>query len=214
MRDIYIVDYNRVVVDFDVNDDESEISVSFNIDMRKIKKPSDIDKYIPQVVNEAVAEYRRYYNYTNDVNAAQEFMWNPYELGPEDPEEPEEIFNTEEEFEINIDTIIAVRNADEWEYESTDWAAQTDRGWRWISENYPEFELMDNTSVIEAVDELLLPYIPAIKGRYQLKAKITLHVDESDIVYWNEDDGYDFSSAKYNINMNKSTVDAVDVRGI
>jgi len=49
--DVYIVDYNRLVVDF-TDDEGYEFSGQVKIDMRKIRKPSDINKYQDDIVNQ------------------------------------------------------------------------------------------------------------------------------------------------------------------
>lgn len=70
VEDTYIVDYSRLVVD--VTNYEYEISAQVDLDMRRIRKPSDIYKYKESIVSQLAADLDDQY-----VSSAEKMVIEP-----------------------------------------------------------------------------------------------------------------------------------------
>lgn len=204
MEDVYIVDYNRVVIDFRIDDIEDiHLSTNFNIDMRRIRKPRDIYKYQQQVIYEIVSEYNNYADDVDVTSAAE----NPYENVPED-NEPEDEFDDSEEIDVHVDTGITVFNDSDWDYDSDTWSLNPkDRFGNWTSSKYPSFILAEPWYVREIADTLLSDHIPLDPGHYRLVADLKIHFDIENIQYWPEySSKYVMDDANSMEDINKSEV--------
>lgn len=108
---------------------------------------------------------------SSDVFALEDSQLEP----PDDPDNIYEVDDYEEEIEIDLEgQIIDVAADGSWEYEddSYDWAL--DNGKNWTAFDYPNLVLDDSVSIVEHIDDLIMPNIPVRPGKYQLHGTATL----------------------------------------
>ena len=119
----------------------------------------------------------RDYNITDTTSDLEE-VTSAYDpeprLEPDEDDSWEELEEAGDVLYITFNDVpIEVKDEDWWEYENTDWAKEDGRYNKWWSESvqasvYPEDD------VIEAVDALIAPYIPAKTGRYVINGSAEL----------------------------------------
>lgn len=60
INDLYMVDSKTIYIEVYCRDREVYIDKTIHIDMRKINKPSDLNKYVNQISNELIKEFMQY----------------------------------------------------------------------------------------------------------------------------------------------------------
>lgn len=60
INDLYMVDPKTIYIEVYCRDREVYIDKTIHIDMRKINKPSDLNKYVNQISNELMGEFMQY----------------------------------------------------------------------------------------------------------------------------------------------------------
>lgn len=173
IQDLYVDDLNKVNLHLIDEDGWVGAGVSFVIDMRKIRKPSDLNKYITPVVNMFIAELDSQINdteYSQGVQTIEGAYTSPLErpIDPPDPEEYDSLEDVEEVFEIRFDMI----DGEPYVGGGYAWAVNPDRPYgAWKSENY-DMVLAYPDDISYAVDSLIenLPeYQNKPPGKYRLK---------------------------------------------
>lgn len=169
-----------------------ESGAKFNVDMRSIRKPRDLNKYANKVAESLIKDFSEYLSDADAVEGA----YNNIPERPLDPPEPKELEEKEieEEIELEIrDVTIAVDEYGSWEYEDVSWAEsdEPDKKWYTYEDN---IEIADPDKIIEDVNDLIENYIPGVEGNYKISCDIKLVYNitgvESDKEYY-EDGSYD-----------------------
>lgn len=126
---------------------------------------------------------------------------------PLDPPEDDswtELDTDDEVIEVTLDAIVHIDEDGSWEYDDTNypWAASPDnnRG-DWYTDEYSVY-IGDKTSIVEYVDELLEPMMPAKAGEYHIKGDATLVFAVEGIqvkrdYFWDERHGADYDEESY-----------------
>lgn len=231
--DVYIVDYNRLVLDV-IDDEGSEFSGQVKIDMRRIRSHRDIEKYQLDMVSQINSQAREYYasieSATNtatipaapgistiqkdNIEAGYNEPPNPYDTY--EPEEGPDVEDTvTESIEIDLNVIIDVDSNGSWDYEGESdgnydysWAAcpdTTDGVWRSEEDG---ITLGEPADMVEYIDALLQSYTADLKpGKYRLTGLATLAFDISDVQAdydYYEDGSYDRTAYTDNASVSLS----------
>lgn len=125
-------------------------------------------------------------------------------LDPPEDNSWEELDSDDEVIELTLDAIVHIDENGSWEYDDTNypWAASPDnkRG-DWYTDKYSVY-IGDKTSIVEYVDELLEPMMPAKEGEYHIKGDVTLVFSVEGIevkrdYFWDERHGADYDEEAY-----------------
>lgn len=125
-------------------------------------------------------------------------------LDPPEDNSWEELDSDDEVIELTLDAIVHIDENGSWEYDDTNypWAASPDnkRG-DWYTNEYSVY-IGDKTSIVEYVDELLEPMMPAKEGEYHIKGDVTLVFSVEGIevkrdYFWDERHGADYDEEAY-----------------
>ncbi len=140
-----------------------------------------------------------------ETDILEQLPLNPYDIGPLGPDEPDTEDNYDECITFHFEGVVVDIDKDgSWEYEDEtySWAASPDSK---IGDWYGEKDniyLEDITGVVEHIDELIEPYMPASRGRYKISGDVTLTYHISGVEcyreYFEEHDGsYDYGEERY-----------------
>lgn len=143
------------------------------------------------------------------INSSETVEAGSYDVPdrPLDPPEDnswEELDSDDEVIELTLDAIVHIDEDGSWEYDDTNypWAASPDnkRG-DWYTDEYSVY-IGDKTSIVEYVDELLEPMMPAKAGEYHIKGDVTLVFSVEGIevkrdYFWDERHGADYDEEAY-----------------
>lgn len=148
------------------------------------------------------------YNLSN-VNSSETVEAGIYDVPdrPLDPPEDnswEELDSDDEVIELTLDAIVHIDEEGSWEYDDTNypWAASPDnKNGDWYTDEYSVY-IGDKTSIVEYVDELLEPMMPAKAGEYHIKGDVTLVFSVEGIevkrdYFWDERHGADYDEEAY-----------------
>lgn len=125
-------------------------------------------------------------------------------LDPPEDDSWKELDSDDEVIELTLDAIVHIDEDGSWEYDDTNypWAASPDnkRG-DWYTDEYSVY-IGDKTSIVEYVDELLEPMMPAKAGEYHIKGDVTLVFSVEGIqvkrdYFWDERHGADYDEESY-----------------
>lgn len=170
--DVYIVDYSRLVLEVMRTSDESIFSCNVNIDMRKVKRPSDLkDKFWGTAVSELRGEIE---SLDQDISSC-DTIEAAYDDLPPEPDMGDEV-DLEAEIEFDLDTLIIVDDDGNFEYEDTTcpWiASEADSNGDFYEPEYDVY-ITDVNSVIETVSDMLVTMAPIKPGRYHVTGEVKL----------------------------------------
>lgn len=195
LDDLYMKDTTTGQIS--ISDSDYVLMADIVIDMRKIKKPSDITKYSSNILAQWQKEYDEYVattiesadiiRYDEDEPMSTE-SYNEYDLWGDTPDD---WYNSEEYPDIDSyvpdftdtlplhisDEVVIVKDNGDLEFESYDWALEVDAS----CSEYPDLELDDGYEIGDTALELLEPNIPAEPGKYLVSANVTLVYDVSGV---------------------------------
>lgn len=192
LRDVYIVDYNRVVLEVSNTDTGYEYGCSVNVDMRRIRKPSDLkDKYW----GHAVYRLREQIESDEGTEGLKEVNAG-LQLGENNMEPPEpkgEFSEDDEEITLDVDTYVDVDNDGklELDYDYVDWSMpdpEDENNDEWKSEADDIF-LCYADDMCNYVLKLLRPHMPVMPGRYHVTCKAHIYF-KIDGIYVERSNGY------------------------
>ena len=184
-----------------VSDGDFEFTHTAAIDMRRIQKPSDIEKYRYKFIQSFLNQHKELV-LSDDVTSATNTSgiaagaWDVPEppLDPPDYPDPIELDDTTEEIELSVDTVIILDEDGSWDYEDDKYSFAADpqdsRG-EWRSYEYYHVTFGDPGTITEYLDELIASYLPEGSGRYRITYDATLMFELSNILKWPARDPYD-----------------------
>lgn len=209
-----ISDY--VFVDVTQEDDRIRVEVRAELSYEGLEELIEcIDPIVQEYDNNAYFE-------PVEPGIAEAYIWNLSKINssetveagiydvpdrPLDPPEDnswEELDSDDEVIELTLDAIVHIDENGSWEYDDTNypWAASPDnkRG-DWYTDKYSVY-IGDKTSIVEYVDELLEPMMPAKEGEYHIKGDVTLVFSVEGIevkrdYFWDERHGADYDEEAY-----------------
>lgn len=207
IEDVYMEGKNNLTIYVVDNEAGIGANASIKIDMRKIRKPSDIYKYLDSIVNDLgneiftyISEQQAYEGQqTKDIKGAI-FYPSERRLEPPDPEEYEILDDTEHVLEIDFEFIQQHIDQDWKDLENNfDWAynPDTDHGeWKADTLDY-DVILAYPDEIIDYIITLLFntsEYHNLPQGKYKITgwARLVFRVSglEADFEYY-EDGSYD-----------------------
>lgn len=217
--DIFI-DGSKIEITLDW--DGKEVSSSIKVDMRRIRRPSDIRKYLQPMCAMLLGklaplgfDYGPHFNGEDYPLRGSTDVMNYVELDPEEREGPKA--RPDEERVITIDGYHAevvvtdegtyVINADNLADHADDIADVNDlilSGGRalnvWSDRKY-HTELFDSVDVADAVSDLIADDVPEDPGKYKLDCDVELTYTITDIATFDIDDPdrFDFDRIKSNL---------------
>lgn len=215
LYNIYMKDSKTLHIEVERKSDEMVAEYEFRIDMRKIRRPKDlISKYAGDAVYDFRQQFEEYpVESATDISAGLSDTTEP-PLDPPEYDEPDIrtidqiVYVTWRDLQITVDT------SGFWSYSSEDWAypdtSHKDRRWRTDEEN---LGFADGSDIIEAVDEIIEPYIPRDSGTYNVSADIQLHYTitaEAEITLYEDgsrDEDFYEDSVEAEFNPVESTVE-------
>lgn len=223
LSDVYIFDgqakgSNKTRINFEFSDGDYTVEFQMYVDMRKIRKPSDINKYKDEAVQKALDSYQSVQSSTI-VGGVYDYPERP--IDPPEYDEPS--YETDEcTIELDLDTVITVDSDGSWEYEDEEYSFATNpdsRDGDWYSDE-DEVHVIDPVGVVEQLDEFIEDRIPALPGRYRIKGKVTLVYDVEGIAVDYVYDAYEEDSSREIVdtdnvdvtwNESKSSIDHIDI---
>ena len=186
------IDNNQLTIQF-VYDDDYECEVNIKIDMRKIRRPSDLlAKYGDAVAQKAVSEFKSQgvldIESDESVESAID-IGRPSSWYDPDDEDPMEFGDVSQEFDVDFDgTIMQVdeRGFVTLDKNTLDWAEGCE-----IDLEYGTYDV-DPDQIIDDVWDLITDYLPDEDGpaRYVINGSATLCYNLSNILSWSGEDFY------------------------
>lgn len=209
LYDVYVdVDAaGRQTLHVEVECEEAEHAADVYLDFRKIRKPSDINKFADSILKQwkdSFLEYHQYDEVESATNCSNMIMGR---VDPEPSVEPPyraepDLVDTSEDIVLSVDTVFEEGTDGVFDVKDTDWAEGP-----WNSYEFYEIKIDDDEEVADKAIDLLLPYIPDDPGSYKVKAKVVLHYDIRDINL----DNIDESDPQIDYDYKGSYVDDVEV---
>lgn len=188
LSDIYIVDYNRLVIDA-IDDDGSDVSAQVDIDMYDITDRGQIYMYLRELSQELQEDSGKIEEGT-DLNDLE--IEGHYIAGYEDFDDPVNVPGSEV-IEVEIDNLLKLHDDDYYTFvgDNDDWASEDGKGEAWHSEEYPDIVLREPDEVVDDIAFLIDSRIPNMPGTYRVKgtAKLSYYVPD---VYEIENDFGDY----------------------
>ena len=173
-------------------------SANAKIDMRKIKKPSDIMKY-DVVIGDLVYNLRQELEDLYKHDSLKEDL-DPSIKDPQEDDSWSKASQSQETIYLTLDDVIVDVTDDSWDYSNINWAANEDddKG-EWYSED--GVYIGDDVLMSEYFDELIEEHLPEESGKYKLSCDAELAFDINGIEvkrdYFTTKDGYDYDEEKY-----------------
>lgn len=211
--DVYIVDYNRIVVDL-TDSQDNELSGQAKIDMRRIRVPHDlITKYGP-IVADSVKEDIAYI-YSDEIESSldlkdveeSEDIENPMVIGEyyndDDWEEADDVSG---EITILFTDYIEVDESGDWSWiddmqDSSDYTNEFGDP-EWVDEETNITILSDEGEAGELIDDImnegLYTRLSNVPGKYKIKGDIVVPYKLTDLYgYTDEDDRWVYDDQGY-----------------
>lgn len=173
-------------------------SANAKIDMRKIKKPSDIMKY-DVIIGDLVYNLRQELEELYKHDSLKEDL-DPSIKDPQEDDSWSKASQSQETIYLTLDDVIVDVTDDSWDYSNINWAANEDddKG-EWYSED--GVYIGDDVLMSEYFDELIEEHLPEESGKYKLSCDAELAFDINGIEvkrdYFTTKDGYDYDEEKY-----------------
>ena len=180
--DVYFTDTTHIVLE--ISNGDLVLNASVNIDMRKIRKPSDISKYTEEMLYQLQSGYDEFYSYgiesCNKITSASEYDVPDRELEPPAETEYLEQADSQDEVEIDLPDILVTVDEDgdiDYADDDFDWIKSVD----FSSNEYSELMLDDWDGAADNILELIESVVPAAKGTYKVTGYATLVYDISGV---------------------------------
>lgn len=216
VEDVYFANSTDLVLEAG-NSDTSFIA-TVKVDMRRIRRASDIDKYIQSAVYQLQQSYDEFYK---DIEAGTAI--NADDSTPIDEENlvDEKKMPADDYIVADLDNVeVHVDNKSNITFTDTEytWANDIDT----YSSVYPDVQLDTLPNVIDNIIDVIESYIPGAEGTYKITSQVMLAYDVEGIFneitdVWETDRGSDYLSetntddANIQFNFRKSYVDDIRV---
>lgn len=199
VSDVYIDGDDSTHLHIELSNDDIYVDSDVKIDMRKIRKPSDIYKYTTAVLKDMKDTYNDYHwtdesgdgfnnTYASRLSSGcrRTKAASAVNIDKPDPEsvyggEWSEASDTHDSIFVDLDADIILDDMS-WQYVDTSYPwADVDR----YSNEYPGLELRDKMDVTEDVDAMLdiLDLLPEQPGLYHISGNVELVYKVSDVWY-------------------------------
>lgn len=195
-------DNNHIYIEIEDVEEGVFHSADAYIDMRKIRRPSDLKKKYGKILgDQLVASIKQYiqemFSYddvesSTTVNGAYEngMLPGPGDYDPPEYDEPEYADEEVDYINVMLDADIIIDEEGRWEYadESYPWAQSGERNGDWYSYEYSRVHLDDPVGVVEKVDELMADKLPSEPGRYHVTGNVNLYYSTTgiEVSYYSE----------------------------
>lgn len=203
--DVYALEPNSIYLD--VEDEEgNEFSWGVIIDMRRIRKPSDLEKYHDAAVTKLVRDLKRWYSEYSPESIVESAVYRIPERSIEPP--PEKSFGLDDindYIEIELDDDVEVYNDEDrygFDIEDIDEICED------VILDYEDSlrGLVDESDIQELIEFMIDSRLPDEPGRYHLRAKLKIFYEISGL--WENEYGEEIDDdATISYDYNKSTVD-------
>lgn len=203
VSDVYMLDPNRLNVEF--TDGENEYFTSVHIDMRRIRRPRDINKYIDNVVNQVIEQEQ---DYEDVMFASQDINADTYSTGggfgqpsksnrsqrvpepsldPPDYPDPEELYDRTEIVEP-FDLDVEIMPDGNWDYlNNKGEIVSMFEDAEYYSDEYDVY-IGDSERLEEDCDDIIAPMLPSKPGVYHISGKAHMIYNVSNILMYDEED--------------------------
>ena len=220
VADAYIENRNLYI---ELSNSDYDLSANCTLDMRTIRRPSDLHKYVGTIVNSMIEQYNEFKG--NDIiDSSTEVVGDAFSdleddyLTPPEYDEPIQHEDSEEVVEVELNQIITVDvDGDyEWDDDTYVWASPDNSNDDWRSED--GVFLDDKVGVVEHIDDLIIPNVPTRPGKYRVTGSAKLVYDVSGIQEYRTEYGpddydsdIDIDHAVVSFNFRKSEVQNLKV---
>lgn len=205
-------DYSRVDVTF-TEDNQLMIEVGIEVGysglmnmcdaLDPIVQYYDADSYFEPVDPGIIAAWLSISEFDKIATSSEVTIQGGFYDPPEDSSW-EELDSDDEVIELTLDAIVHIDEDGSWEYDDTNypWAASPDnRRGDWYTDEYDVY-IGDKTSIVEYVDGLIEPMMPAKAGEYRIKGDVTLVFSVEGIevkrdYFWDERHGLGYDEEAY-----------------
>lgn len=184
---VYFIGERPNVLEMCISDGDYDLYATQRIDMRKIRRPKDLDKYVPIFLKQLKDAYQEYHSPYEDRSddGFQDAVWEEYIDSSQNinaSEEEQESIDVKQTYDIEFDEEVEVEGT------SVDFVGDT----HIIAIKDDEYELEeidDSTGVEEKILELIEPNVPDEPGTYRVSgvAKLTYEITD---LYEDTDDRY------------------------
>lgn len=167
---------------------------SVKVDMRKIRKPSDILKYSNTMVSQLREELDTVYvESSTDVEGTM--LPGPGDYDPPEYDEPVELDEVIDYINVQLDADIVINADCSWEYvdDTYSWACPDEKTDDWYSDESGVY-LDDCVGVVEKVDDLMADLLPNEPGTYHVSGNVNLYYSTTGLAeyrdYYPDEDGH------------------------
>lgn len=172
---------------------------SVKVDMRKIRKPSDILKYSNTMVGKLREELDTVY--VESATAVEgTILPGPGDYNLPEEDEPTELDEIVDYINVYLDDDIILDADGSWEYkdETYQWACPDNNTRSWHCFEYSDVYLDDCSGVVEKVDDLIVDLLPDEPGTYHVSGNVNLYYSIIGIKeyrdYYRDEDGVSYDS--------------------
>ena len=205
LSDIYMDDTTHMTIQISELDSGYTYTDYVKIDFRKIHKPSDINKYIPGVVENISKQYSddmSIVDSATDVKASFDYRFDPpYEWEESEPEKAELDFD---DYPVaDGDVIIDITISDDGNIEIDELeAVDVDS---FFANAETKVGYIDYDEVEDVVNDKIYNYVDTSQpGRYRLNCYITVYTDAGGVYYYPQSGEYDYDGAWVEVDLKES----------
>lgn len=228
--DVYIVDYNRIVVDLD-DSEGNEFSGQAKIDMRRIRRPQDlITKYAPELADQVIEQIHEAYGSETQMNEVEESedikayddIENPMVIDSLWPDnEPIEADDVKGTVTIDFVEYVQILKNGDW-----DWIEDEEGYKSEYTNEYDEHKWVDEETgadifynigdaeqfLADEFDDNLYTRLPNVPGKYRISGVLEVPYVISGLEYTDDDRNeyltdyceIDFNTSRYTLSNFKT----------
>lgn len=205
LSDIYMDDTTHMTIEISELDGGYTYTDYVKIDFRKIHKPSDINKYIPGVVENISKQYSddmSIIDSATDIKSSFDYRFDP----PYDWEEsePEEVEPDPDDYPVaDGDVIVYITVSDDGNVEVDDMEAVDEDSFFANSETKAGYIEYDD--VEKVILDKIYDYIDTSHpGEFKLNCYLEVYTDVGGIYYYPKYEEYDYDSAWVEVDLKES----------
>lgn len=207
VADVYFVDTTNLILE--ISDADISLDTHINIDMRRITRPDDINKYTAIALEQLQADYDNFY--TEDMMSCTSIM------GSYSDDEPYYEPSFIDTIEFNLDNVVfIVDESGEVTYEDTTYAWASEDDINTAGSNDYNIQLDNIDSIIDKVLWLVEDAIPNEAGRYSVSGYVELVYSiaglESETSGWDMETSYYTDDVDITYDFDQSNISQLDIK--
>lgn len=207
VADVYFIDTTNLILE--ISDADISLDTHINIDMRRITRPDDINKYTAIALEQLQADYDNFY--TEDMMSCTSIM------GSYSDDEPYYEPSFIDTIEFSIDNVVfIVDESGEVTYEDTTYAWASEDDINTAGSNEFNIQLDNIDSIIDKVLWLVEDAVPNEAGRYSVSGYVELVYSiagvESETSGWDMETSYYTDDVDITYDFDQSNISQLDIK--